>query len=34
MQFFYQIDELWPIYVPILENFESKTYVYTDFCTK
>ena len=30
----YQIDEIGPIFVPILENFENMTYVYTSFCTE
>ena len=32
--FLYQIDEIGPIFAPILENFENMTDVYTSFCTK
>ena len=33
-KFWYQIDEIGPIFAPILENFENMTHVYTSFCTK
>ena len=33
-KFGYQIDEIEPIFAPILENFENMTHVYTSFCTK
>ena len=33
-KFWYQIDEIEPIFAPILENFENMTHVYTSFCTK
>ena len=33
--FWYQIlNEIGPIFVPILENFENMTHVYTSFCTE
>ena len=33
-KFWYQIDEIGPIFAPILENFENMTHVYTSFCTE
>ena len=33
-KFLYQIDEISPIFGPILENFENMTHVYTSFCTE
>ena len=33
-KFWYQIDEIGPIFMPILENFENMTHVYTSFCTE
>ena len=33
-KFWYQIDEIGPIFVPILENFENMTHVQTSFCTE
>ena len=33
-KFWYQIDEIGPIFPPILENFENMTHVYTSFCTE
>ena len=32
-KFWYQIDEIGPIFAPILGNFENMTHVYTSFCT-
>ena len=32
-KFWYQIDENGSIFVPILENFENMTHVFTSFCT-
>ena len=32
-KFWYQIDEIVPIFAPILENSENITYVDTSFCT-
>ena len=33
-KFWYQIDEIGPIFAPFLENFENMTHVYTSFCTE
>ena len=33
-KFWYQIDEIGPIFAPVLEKFENMTHVYTTFCTK
>ena len=33
-KFWYQINEIGPIFEPILENFENMNYVYTNFCTE
>ena len=33
-KFWYQIDEIGPIFAPILEKFENMTHVYTSFCTE
>ena len=33
-KFWYQIDEIGPIFAPIKENFENMTHVYTSFCTE
>ena len=33
-KFWYQIDEIGPIFAPLLENFENMTHVYTSFCTE
>ena len=33
-KFWYQIDEIGPIFAPILENFENMTHLYTSFCTE
>ena len=32
-KFWYQVDEIGPIFGPILENFENMTQIYTSFCT-
>ena len=32
--FCYQIDEIRPIFVPILEKIENVTHVYTSFCSE
>ena len=34
LKFWYQIDKIGPIFMPILENFENMTHVYTSFCTE
>ena len=33
-KFWYQIDEIGPIFDTILENFENMTHFYTSFCTE
>ena len=33
-KFWYQIDEIGPIFMPIFDNFENMTHVYTIFCTE
>ena len=33
-KFWYQTDEIGPIWLPTLENLENMTYVYTSFCNE